>query len=105
MEKTTYTISQDTLKIRLPEELDHNNATDIRKEADRIIYAGKVKNVEFDFSKTNFMDSSGIGMIMGRYRLIKPVGGKIILSGVQGNIERIIRVSGLYKLQAEEAVR
>lgn len=93
-----YEIKEETLKIKLPEELDHSNTAMIRMEADTRIYSGNVRNVEFDFSKTKFMDSSGIGMIMGRYRLVNPIGGKIILSGVQGNIERIIKISGLYKL-------
>ena len=93
-----YEVEEETLKIKLPEELDHSNTAYIREEADKRIYSGSVRNVEFDFSKTKFMDSSGIGMIMGRYRLVNPIGGKIILSGVQGNIERIIKISGLYKL-------
>lgn len=93
-----YEVKEETLKIKLPEELDHSNTAYIREEADKRIYSGSVRNVEFDFSKTKFMDSSGIGMIMGRYRLVNPIGGKIILSGVQGNIERIIKISGLYKL-------
>ena len=95
---TEYEIFEETLKIKLPEELDHNNATDIRDTADKYIYSGEVKNVELDFSKTKFMDSSGIGMVLGRYRLIKPIGGKIAMKGVKGNVERIIRISGLYKL-------
>ena len=95
---TEYEIFEETLKIKLPEELDHNNATDIRDTADKYIYSCEVKNVEFDFSKTKFMDSSGIGMVLGRYRLIKPIGGKIAMKGVKGKVERIIRISGLYKL-------
>ena len=93
-----YEIFGETLKVRLPKEVDHCNSIDIRKEADKRIYSGKVKNIEFDFADTSFMDSSGIGMIMGRYKLIKPLGGKIILTGVSGNIERIIKVSGVYRL-------
>lgn len=93
-----YEVQGETLKVKLPKEVDHCNSVEIRKEADKQIYSGKVKNVEFDFSNTNFMDSSGIGMIMGRHRLIKPLGGKIILSGITGNVERIVKVSGLYKL-------
>ena len=93
-----YEVKGETLKVKLPKEVDHCNSVEIRKEADKRIYSGKVKNVEFDFSNTNFMDSSGIGMIMGRHRLIKPLGGKIFLSGVTGNVERIVKVSGLSKL-------
>ena len=101
MKQAEYKIEADTLKIKLPEELDHNNSLDIRKKADAAIYTGKAKNVEFDFSDTSFMDSSGIGMVMGRYRLIEPLGGKIIITGAKGNIDRIIRLSGLHKIVRE----
>ena len=93
-----YEIIKDTVRIKLPNELDHYNAMDIRKEVDMYIYNGTVKNIEFDFSDTKFMDSSGIGLIMGRYKLIKPIGGRIILTGVKDNVERIVKVSGLYKI-------
>ncbi|MEE1517596.1 MAG: anti-sigma factor antagonist, partial [Lachnospiraceae bacterium] len=98
MEQVEYEIDNETLKVILPNEVDHCNTVSIRKEADLHIYSGRVKNVEFDFTNTKFMDSSGIGMIMGRHKLIKPLGGKIILTGVKDNVERIINVSGLYKL-------
>lgn len=98
MSEVIFKVQGDTLKVTLPKEVDHCNATGIRKEVDKQIYSGRVKNVEFDFARTDFMDSSGIGMIVGRYKLVKPLGGKIILSQVKGNIERIISVSGLSKL-------
>lgn len=98
MEDVIYEIRRDVMKVVLPKEVDHCNAMTIRKEVDKQIYSGKVKNVEFDFDKTDFMDSSGIGMIVGRYKLVKPLGGKIILAGVKGNVERIINVSGLNRL-------
>ena len=98
MDEVIYEVHREQLKVILPREVDHCNATKIRKEVDKLIYDGRVINVEFDFTNTNFMDSSGIGMILGRHKLIKPLGGKIYLSGVEGNVERIIRVSGLYRL-------
>ncbi len=101
MKQAEYTIEAETMKIQLPEELDHSNAADIRKRTDESIYSGKVKNVVFDFSGTNFMDSSGIGMIMGRYRLVNPLGGRIRIVGAQGNIKRIIKLSGLHKIVGE----
>ena len=101
MRQAEYRIEADTIKIKLPEELDHSNSVDIRKIADSGIYSGKAKNVEFDFSATSFMDSSGIGMIMGRYRLVEPLGGRVIITGAKGNIERIIKLSGLHKIVGE----
>ena len=101
MKQAEYKLEDDTIRIKLPEELDHNNSIDIRKIADTAIYSGKVKNVKFDFSNTIFMDSSGIGMIMGRYRLVSPLGGRITVTGAKGNIERIIKLSGLHKIVEE----
>ena len=70
MEQVEYEIDNETLKVILPNEVDHCNTVSIRKEADLHIYSGRVKNVEFDFTNTKFMDSSGIGMIMGRHKLL-----------------------------------
>ena len=52
----------------------------------------------FDFSKLHFMDSSGIGLIMGRYKLLAPVGGKVLLAGVSPQLDRLISISGIYKI-------
>lgn len=98
MKDIEYKVCKDTLKITLPEELDHCSAKEIKKEIDAQIYSGRIKNIEFDFTNTKFMDSSGIGMLLGRHKLIKPLGGQIILTGVKGNVERIIKLSGIYKL-------
>ena len=58
------------MTIRLPEEVDHFVADRLREEAGEILVERNVREVVFDFRKTVFMDSSGIGMIMGRYRQI-----------------------------------
>ena len=96
-----YDIKGEMIIIYLPEELDHKVATDIKKQADEVIYSGQVMDVEFDFTDTRFMDSSGIGMIMGRYKLVHPLGGHIYVSGVGSNVARIIKISGLHKLVIE----
>ena len=51
----------------------------------------------FDFSKTTFMDSSGIGMLMGRYRIVRYSGGKVTAIHVNDRVYRIMRISGIYK--------
>lgn len=102
MKKAEYEITDETIRIKLPEELDHSNALEIRKKADESIYEGKVKNVEFNFEATTFMDSSGIGMIIGRHRLVSPLGGKIYITGVKGNVERIMKISGLHRIVTEK---
>ena len=65
------------LMIRLPEEIDHNVSGDISRRADFMMLDRKVSHVVFDFSDTKFMDSSGIGILAGRYRKISCFGGKV----------------------------
>lgn len=94
----TYEINRRCLVIRLNEELDHHNAVQIREKADRVIDRKHVKHIVFDFSESGFMDSAGIGVIMGRYKKVMFVGGKIAVTGVNSTVDRILRLSGLYKI-------
>lgn len=86
------------LVIRLDQELDHHIALNIREKADKMIERGNVKNIIFDFEKSGFMDSSGIGVIMGRYKKVIFTGGKVSVTNVNAVIDRIFRLSGLYKI-------
>ena len=65
-----YQVQENCLTIFLPGELDHHNAEEIRKESDHLIEHNHIRYVIFDFADTKFCDSSGIGVIMGRYRKI-----------------------------------
>ena len=65
-----YQVQENCLTIFLPHELDHHNAEEIRRESDHLIIRNHIRYIIFDFAETDFMDSSGIGMIMGRYRQI-----------------------------------
>ena len=58
-----YQIKENCLTIFLPAEVDHHNAEEIKREADKVIEEQHIKYVIFDFGRTNFMDSSGIGVI------------------------------------------
>lgn len=97
-EGTGYEISQRCLVIRLNEELDHHNAIQIRDKADRLIERNHIKHIIFDFSGSSFMDSAGIGVIMGRYKKVIFIGGKIAVASVNSAVDRIFRLSGLYKI-------
>lgn len=93
-----YEINERCLIIRLNEELDHHNALQIRDKADRLIDKNNIKNIIFDFTHAGFMDSAGIGVIMGRYRKVIFIGGKVAVSNVKYTVDRIFRLSGLYKI-------
>jgi len=79
-------------------ELDHHSAEYIRQKIDSEIIKSTTKNIIFDFSKLEFMDSSGIGVIMGRFRNIQKLNGKMAAVNVSSRIQRILDMSGLSKI-------
>lgn len=86
------------LMIRLPEEIDHHKSSYISENADKYILKDEVNHVVFDFEDTRFMDSSGIGIILGRYKKIACFGGKVFAIHADRQIKRILYVSGLSKI-------
>ncbi len=86
------------LTICVPSELDHHNAEKIRRGSDQLIQNRNIRRIIFDFQKTQFMDSSGIGMIMGRYKNIRFMGGEVIAVHVNERVNRILTLSGIYKV-------
>lgn len=93
-----FEIINQCLVIKLLEELDHHNALTIREQSDKLIAGRNIKDIVFDFTGSDFMDSSGIGVIMGRYKKIIFTGGKVGVTGVNQSVDRIFRLSGLYKI-------
>jgi stage II sporulation protein AA (anti-sigma F factor antagonist) len=94
----TYEVRNGVLVISVDQELDHHSAGQIRMLTEDVLAQRKVKGILFDFSNTTFMDSSGVGMIMGRYKKMKTQGGFVGVTGVSPAINRILEISGLYKL-------
>lgn len=88
---------KNTLVVVTTGELDHHQATKIRSEIDAAI-SKESKNIIFDFSKLSFMDSSGIGMIMGRYKKIQKFGGKLAIVSPKPQVKRILEMSGLFNI-------
>lgn len=93
-----FQVIDNCLMIRLPEEVDHHRAGYISENADKHLMRDDVYNVVFDFENTHFMDSSGIGIIMGRYRKISCFGGKVYAIHADRQIRRILTVSGLNRI-------
>ena len=93
-----YQVQENCLTIYLPREVDHHNAEDMRKNADTLIERNHIKFVIFDFEMTDFMDSSGIGVIMGRYRIIRLLGGEIWAVHANARIKKILTMSGMTKI-------
>jgi len=86
------------LCICMPKEVDHHNAAAITQHADTMICQREVKNLIFDFSETEFMDSSGIGIILGRYKKIACFEGKVYAIHANTQIRKILHMSGLQRI-------
>lgn len=93
-----FKVIDNCLMIKLPEEVDHHKSTFIGERADWFIVKENVSHVVFDFEDTKFMDSSGIGIIMGRYKKISCFGGKVFIIHPDKQIRRILNMSGLQKI-------
>ena len=90
-----YKIIDHYLMIRLPEEIDHHSCSAICRRADHMMLDNSVSHIVFDFSDTKFMDSSGIGVLAGRYRKISCFGGKVYVIHANRRIRKILEMSGL----------
>lgn len=87
-----------TLIAYLAGELDHHNAEYVRQKIDNELMKSSNRNMVFDFSEVSFMDSSGIGVIIGRYKNIQKLNGKLAIISVNDQVRRIFEMSGLHKI-------
>ena len=90
-----YAVKDNCLFVMMPKEMDHHKVDAIRMKIDEYLLDHKAQNVIFDFENTRFMDSSGIGLIVGRYKKVSCFGGKIVAMHVNARIQKILLMSGL----------
>lgn len=81
-------------------ELDQHAAAPIREEIDARCVDAAAKTLVLDFGGVTFMDSSGVGLVMGRFRLMQSLGGELMLSNLPPSIKRVMRMAGLERLAA-----
>ncbi|OON93913.1 MAG: anti-sigma F factor antagonist [Candidatus Epulonipiscioides saccharophilum] len=91
-------INKNTLFVNLDGEIDHHTSTSIRSEIDKLYDSSRISNIIFNFENVTFMDSSGVGLLMGRFRNATIGGGKVALIKVPKEIDKILNISGIYKL-------
>lgn len=96
-------IQNGRLVIKVNEDLDHCLTEQIRGGIDQAIEENQIYNLVFDFKGMKFMDSAGIGLIMGRYKKVYLQNGSIAIVGISPSVDRILRISGLYKIVNREA--
>lgn len=100
-ESFTYEARGQVLVIHLPKELDHHNCRNLKYETDLLLAENYINRVVFDFTKTEFMDSSGIGILLNRYKQMTANGGKVALCGVNARVRRILTIGGIGRLMED----
>ena len=95
---STYNEKDKLLTIEITEEIDHHTTEKIRRKTDYEIERHMPRKIIFDFNKVTFMDSAGIGMIIGRYKMIKMLGGTLEMINVNSSIRKIFDMCGIPKI-------
>ena len=90
--------SENTVTARLSGEIDHHNAKEIRADIDLAIDRYRPQKLILDFDGVTFMDSSGIGLVMGRYKAVKACSGVVIIENTGSQIKKVMRLAGLDRL-------
>lgn len=87
-----------TLIVRLKGELDHHTAELLKAKMERQIESGTITHILLSMKDLSFMDSSGLGVILGRYKQITERGGKMVVCDVNASVYRLFEMSGLFKI-------
>jgi len=96
--ESKYCNDEKLLILKLTEEIDECTAQKIRRKADYEIERYMPRKVIFDFNSVTFMDSAGIGLIIGRYRIANMLGGTIEIANVTESIKKVLELSGILKI-------
>ena len=91
-------LKQNALTVFLTGEIDHHAVSSIRQKIDAMLEERKITTLILDFGDVSFMDSSGIGLVMGRYKAALVYGCKVTVTAMPPRIEKIMRMSALGKI-------
>ena len=93
-----YKTKGDTATVLLSGELDHSASMSVKRSLDEIIADRRIKNLVLDLKELTFMDSAGLGVIMGRYKQLAGRSGNMAVKNVSKPIDRVFTVSGIYSI-------
>lgn len=93
---------KDSLAALLSGEIDHHSSQKMREEIDQCAREQHTKELILDFARVEFMDSSGIGLVLGRFRLMQELEGKLVLRNLPAQIKRVMRVAGIENLDIRQ---
>ncbi|MED4602351.1 anti-sigma F factor antagonist [Paenibacillus validus] len=89
---------RNALIVRLTGELDHHTADTVKARMEEAILRGHSAHIILSLKNLTFMDSSGLGVILGRYKQITGRGGKMVVCDVNASVYRLFEMSGLFKI-------
>ena len=98
-ERVAFVYDEGAVFVKLKCEIDHHNARQIREKIDREIFSRRPRTVVLDFSEVRFMDSSGIGLIIGRSQVADAAGGGVRLVGLSPTLMKLVRLAGIEKIK------
>ncbi|MBP1969662.1 stage II sporulation protein AA (anti-sigma F factor antagonist) [Virgibacillus natechei] len=93
-----FDLKQDVLIVRLSGELDHHEAELLREQWKDMMYKNDVKHVLLNLESMTFMDSSGLGVVLGRYKEVLQIGGEMVVCSISPPVKRLFEMSGLFKI-------
>lgn len=101
----TYEAKGQVLIVHLPKELDHHNCRNLRYETDLLLSENYITKVIFDFSRTEFMDSSGIGVLLNRYKQMEKSRGQVAIYGAKLQVMKVLTLGGVSRLMKNYETR
>lgn len=100
--QSSYQVTEDILIVSVSGELDHHHAGKLRDDIDEAMGAFHCRYLVMDLEKVTFMDSSGIGVVLGRYNKVLQKGGSLILTGCSEYVEKILYMAGVFSVIKKE---
>ncbi|NMP37051.1 MAG: STAS domain-containing protein [Clostridiales bacterium] len=94
----------DEVNALLKGDIDHHNAPAMREAIDEAVELKRPKVLNIDFSEVTFMDSSGIGLVMGRYRTVNALGGELVIKNLSPQSYKVMRLAGVEKIARLEKI-
>ncbi|MBE6007675.1 MAG: STAS domain-containing protein [Lachnospiraceae bacterium] len=96
--EVAFGIKSNVLVVRLTGDIDHHSCEHARYRTDKEFIERRLRDMEIDLSGVTFMDSSALGFVMGRLRLVKSLGGCLLVTGVKKEFSKMIKLSGLERV-------
>ncbi len=93
-----FSVNHNVLIVTVTGDIDQHNASSLREQIDIRISHENVRKIIFDFSHLDFMDSSGIGIIIGRYKLMRAINGEVCIVVQKPTLKKLLELSGVQKI-------